>query len=131
MLMYDLEEFINKKQSPSTKKTYYSALTHFFVAIYPNASCSVEDLSKRYNAEKDREHEKDLRFRDSLTHYAPKTRNTYIAGVCAYLKSNKITIDEDINTDLYPKSNRATQLLIHPLPPDRILCPQCISRGRT
>ena len=106
--MWSLEEFINKKQSPSTKKTYYSALTHFFVAIYPNASCSVEDLSRKYNADKDREHEKDLLlFRDSLTHFAPKTRNTYIAGACAYLKSNKIMIDEDINNDLYPKSNRA------------------------
>ena len=86
--MYDLEEFINKKQTHSTKRTYYSALTHFFLAIYPNAGCSIEDLSRRYNADKDREHEKDLlKFRDSLTRFAPKTRNTYIAGVLYVLLS--------------------------------------------
>jgi integrase len=107
--MYTLEEFINKKQTPSTKRTYRSALTRFFPVIYPDSHCSLEDLSRRYNGEKDREYEKDLlKFRDSLAGLAPKSRNTYLAGVVAYLKSNKIKIDEDTKKDdLYSKSRRA------------------------
>ena len=132
--MYDLEEFINKKQTHSTKRTYYSALTHFFLAIYPNAGCSAEDLSRRYNADKDREHEKDLlRFRDSLSHFAPKTRNTYIAGVCAYLRSNKISIDEDTKkNDLYSKGKRALTKDIVPTAQDIAkICEYLPIQGKT
>jgi integrase len=69
----------------------------------------MEDLSRKYNADKDREHEKDLiQFRDSLAHLAPKSRNTCLAGVCAYLRSNRIKIDEETKrSDLYAKSRRA------------------------
>jgi integrase len=107
--IWSIEDFLSQYSSTNTTNMYHSIFRQYFKLLNPELrGLKTKELNKKLPeisleyVKEDKDFRKDLiKFKQSISHQAPKTITTKIACMIRYFESNQIDFNDNFTSNSY------------------------------